>query len=245
MNSFERDMHFTGERFVPERSPERLQHDHLARYRFAARYAKDRNVLDIACGAGYSSPIFMESGASSYQGVDISRDAVRYASSCYGAANVQYETGDIRTFDPSIRYDLITCFETIEHVSFYSEALTNLARLLSDEGRLLISSPNRPVSSPKCKTLSDRPGNRFHTQEFTPAELLHELQKVGLCSADDIIYGQRLRTHYANRWIRMLHKKLFGNPNKLASPEVTPVLSKSPKYFVLVARHKETRKAAI
>ena len=44
---------FTGERMVPGRSPKRIEDDHLARYRFAIRYIRNKSGLDIACGTGY------------------------------------------------------------------------------------------------------------------------------------------------------------------------------------------------
>jgi hypothetical protein len=45
---------FTGEYFIPGKSGERIEADHLERYRFACRFAKGKSVLDLACGAGYS-----------------------------------------------------------------------------------------------------------------------------------------------------------------------------------------------
>ena len=54
---------FTGEYFVPGASGERIEADHMERYRFASRYAGEKAVLDIACGTGYAAPLFIEAGA--------------------------------------------------------------------------------------------------------------------------------------------------------------------------------------
>src|SRR4029079_653565 len=65
------------------------------------------------------------------------------------------------------RFDLIVCFEAIEHVADPARALDELTRVLSDDGTLIISSPNRGVYPP---------GNPFHLHEYTAAELESELQ---------------------------------------------------------------------
>ena len=46
------ELNFTGEYFIPGKSGERIEADHLERYRFACKYAKGKSVLDIACGVG-------------------------------------------------------------------------------------------------------------------------------------------------------------------------------------------------
>jgi len=60
-------------------------------------------------------------------------------------------------------FDLVTCFETIEHVEAQQEVIAELARVLRPDGTLLISSPNRNVYPP---------GNPHHVRELTPEELL-------------------------------------------------------------------------
>src|SRR5512139_1613877 len=116
MNETHIELNFTGEFFVPGQSGDRIEADHFERYVFAANYAKNKSVLDIACGAGYSGPIFLEAGAKSYEGVDLNDQLVGYATQKYSKDNIVYRAGDICTFSPGNTYDLITCFETIEHV---------------------------------------------------------------------------------------------------------------------------------
>jgi SAM-dependent methyltransferase len=224
---------FTGEFFLPGEADARIAADHLERYRFAAHHAAGATVLDIACGAGYAGPLLIAAGAVAYQGVDLNPVLVDFAKSEYGATGIDYSHGDICTYTNGATYSLITCFETIEHVADYRAALKNLWQLLEPGGTLLISSPNRPITSPKARLLTDRPANRFHTQEFTPQELLSELRAAGFV-ADDV-YGQRqrrvFRPHFLNRLVKSL-----TNPNRRASPVVSPVTNKSPRYMVIVAR---------
>ena len=57
-------LEFTGERLVPGQVDQDLFNEHLARYAFAARLARGKRVLDIACGAGYGSAELARSAAS-------------------------------------------------------------------------------------------------------------------------------------------------------------------------------------
>ncbi len=235
-----KDPSFTGEFFVPGRAGRRLEADHLARYRFAVGQAKGLAVLDIACGVGYAAPMFLAAGASSYDGVDVNAEVVAFAGREYGAANACFHVGDISTFWRGHTYDLITCFETIEHVPDYRSALSNLFALLKAGGTLLISSPNRPITSPDCLSLDDRPANRFHVQEFMPEELAIALESAGFVMADRTTFGQRQRLKVvrtlrttAPRIARMLERI----SDHWASPRPAPLKPfHEPRYFLLTAQ---------
>jgi len=230
------EIEFTGEFFVPGKSGERLEADHLERYRFASKFVNGKRVLDIACGAGYSAPILVAAGATSYQGVDINQNAIDHANQSYASAKIKYQTGDITTYHNAEKFDVITCFETIEHIPTYEPAIANLFQLLVTGGTLLVSSPYRPVTSPKTRTLQDQPSNKFHTQEFIPEELITLLKKYGFTAHADSVLGQRQRRHYANKLLRKFSSSLKGNPNKVTSPAVTKIASgMAPRYFIVVA----------
>ena len=230
------ELNFTGEYFIPEKSGERIEADHIERYRFACRYAKGKAVLDIACGVGYSGAMFIKAGAVYYDGVDINEKLIQYAKNNYSSERINYFVGDICTYTQTKTYDLITCYETIEHVKNYEAAIQNLYSLLKAGGTLLISSPNRTVTSPNCNTLADKPSNEFHIQEFIPEELISILNKNGFTAGRDNLYGQRQRKKvYRNRYYRKILYTLFGNPDLKASPEVKQVTDKLPRYFVIIA----------
>lgn len=230
---------FTGEYMVPGASGERIEADHLARYHFAAERARGKRVLDIACGVGYASEIMMEAGAASYHGVDINEELVREASAAYVGDAISYSVGNVCDWAPGSTYDLICCFETIEHVKDFRAALKTLFSVAQDGATLLVSSPNRPVSSPRAKRLEDAPMNKFHEQEFRIEELKAELVRAGFVVGDGAVFGQRQRVHgfvrYANAALRRLGLPTF-NPDQTASPAVTPVTLKSPRYFLIVAQ---------
>src|SRR5579883_2806558 len=136
-------MNFTGERWIPGQVDRRIEDDHSQRYQFALRYSPGRRVLDIACGVGAGTHLLAtRGGAAATAGVDISPDAIAHARQHYTAPGLRYEVGDIEKYTPAEAFDLITCFETIEHVPDDRLTLRNLWSWLKPGGVLLISSPN-------------------------------------------------------------------------------------------------------
>ncbi|HET8898001.1 MAG TPA: class I SAM-dependent methyltransferase [Rhodanobacteraceae bacterium] len=155
-------MDFTGERFTPECVRE-IWYEHWHRYAFARALAAGKRVLDAACGEGYGSALLAEVAAE-VTGVDISADAITHATARYGSARgLSFRQGDATALDelPSASFDLITSFETLEHLSAQDAMLAGFARLLAPGGVLLVSSPDKAE-------YSDKRGfdNAFHVREL-------------------------------------------------------------------------------
>jgi 2-polyprenyl-3-methyl-5-hydroxy-6-metoxy-1,4-benzoquinol methylase len=150
------------ERFDPVvMKGELIEAEHVARYRFAAAFANGRRVLDAGCGWGYGSNILADGGADNVIGIDIAETVVE-ASGAIVRENVTVQLGDVSDLEfADDSFDLVVCFEVIEHIERRGEALAEFARVLAPGGLLLISSPNRDV-------YGDR--NPFHVFEYTPEE---------------------------------------------------------------------------
>lgn len=217
---------------IPGESPKRIEDDHMARYTFSLPYIKGKRVLDIACGVGYGSSLMATNGASEVHGVDILPSNVEYASKRYGTDSLDFIAGDINTYKGSAAYEVITCFETIEHVPDHRTALANLFRLIAPGGTLLISSPNRPVTSPRAKRIDDKPSNAFHVREFTVSELSDALEAEGFVV--DGAFGQRQRWHSSMKPLRKIHS-LLRKPDERSSSSVTRIRNLTPRYFLLAA----------
>ena len=162
---------FSGERFTPECVRE-IWYEHWHRYLFAWRIAQGKRVLDAACGEGYGSALLARTAASVH-GVDIDAASIAHARERYGSReNLRYETGDATRLgaEPG-SYDLIVSFETLEHVDEQERMLEGFARALSEDGVLVISSPDK-------HTYSEVAGfrNEFHTRELYRDELLAMLK---------------------------------------------------------------------
>ncbi len=156
----------TGERLVPGLQHGELVHaEHLARYRLAAELAPSRRVLDAACGEGYGTRMLAAAGASASTGLDVDERTVAHARARYPDAS--FVAGDVRALPfENGSFDLVVSFETIEHVVGPERVLDEFARVLGDDGLLLISTPN------KHRYLVD---NEFHVREFHHEEFVELL----------------------------------------------------------------------
>jgi SAM-dependent methyltransferase len=159
------------ERFDPKSfQGELVEAEHLARYRWAARAVSGREVLDAGCGEGYGAQLLVDfGGARRCVAIDIDERTIASAREAYGSGeSLHFEAGDVTRLPfEDASFDVVTCFETIEHVAAQREAVTELARVLRPEGVLLISSPNRGVYPP---------GNPFHEKELEAPEFEALLQ---------------------------------------------------------------------
>ncbi|HSZ70430.1 MAG TPA: methyltransferase domain-containing protein [Solirubrobacteraceae bacterium] len=151
------------ERFVPaEMHGELVEAEHMARYQWASAFCAGRRVLDAGCGVGYGAHLLKRAGASEVLAVDISEAIIEVAGND-APDGVVCEVADLRALgylDDS--FDLVVCFEVIEHVDEQDRVLDQLARVLRPGGLLLISSPNRGRYVP---------GNPHHRREYVPSEL--------------------------------------------------------------------------
>jgi 2-polyprenyl-3-methyl-5-hydroxy-6-metoxy-1,4-benzoquinol methylase len=145
---------------LPEQQWGELVHaEHLARYRLAARLAEGKRVLDAGCGEGYGTALLSAAGAKSVVGVDVDSETLEGARERYG---LDFQVADVRDLPfPDGSFDLVVCFETIEHVEEPERALAHLRRVLAPDGILVISTPNAN------EYLQE---NEFHVREFTPDE---------------------------------------------------------------------------
>ena len=119
---------------------------HIERYRFAARHAASGRALDIACGVGYGTRLLADEnpGLSSCLGVDLSRDAVRYAEARYARSGVSFAQDDALEFRDAEGFDTIVSLETLEHVSDPQLLIDNLSHMLRLGGVLVASVPTTP-----------------------------------------------------------------------------------------------------
>lgn len=155
-----KNMPMTGERFVPNLEGT-IRLEHLHRYYLACELAKDKHVLDVACGEGYGSAILTRV-ARRVIGVDIAKDAVAHATANYATDITSFLEGSATSIpveDDSV--DVVVSFETIEHLAEHEEMLSEIRRVLRPDGVLLISSPNKAI-------YSDETGyqNPFHVKEL-------------------------------------------------------------------------------
>ena len=157
-----------------EDEKERLSHEdvlagdllavtHLHRYELAARLgAGAGRVLDLCCGVGYGSRV-LAANAASVHGVDVSEAAIAAAREAVGpdtAGRIEFTCADAHAFlraQPRGAFDVIVCFEGIEHVPDPGAVADELLRLVEGGARVVLSLPN-------SKAFDEH--NEFHVTDF-------------------------------------------------------------------------------
>lgn len=142
--------------------------EHRSRYRFAARLASGKRVLDAACGVGFGARMLAEAGARQVVGVDLSNEALAEARATSVGRPPLLTQADLEHLPfPSASFDLVVSMETIEHVAQPEQVVSEFARCLVAGGTLVLSTPNRLYRPGP----DGRPRNPYHLREYAPEEL--------------------------------------------------------------------------
>jgi 2-polyprenyl-3-methyl-5-hydroxy-6-metoxy-1,4-benzoquinol methylase len=152
----------TGERFLPWNERVQDTYEHLHRYALAAEMATDKKVLDLASGEGYGSAL-LANKAAHVTGVEIDPASVHHASSRYPLTNLEFKVGSITQvpISGSGLFDVITCFEALEHITDQDDLFKEAKRLLAPGGIFLVSTPNKFAYTDQTNTR-----NPYHVKEL-------------------------------------------------------------------------------
>src|SRR5215472_17927363 len=111
----------------------------MGRYLWAAPLCSGKRVLDAGCGLAQGSPLLIRSGALEVVGVD-SAEAIVEAARAQAPSGVRIERADILNLPFGRQaFDVVVCFDVIEHTEEPLEVLAALIKVLRDEGVLLLS----------------------------------------------------------------------------------------------------------
>ena len=159
-------------------------------------------LLDVGAGLGTFVALAKQDGWM-VDGTEVSETAVRYALERYG---IELRLGQLEAMDlDSGRYDLVTLWHVLEHVSSPASTLARCHELLAPGGFLIMAMPNdgaaahslssvrrtfrrlRRSSLPRYVRLY--PGAESHLSHFTPGTLRRRLAESGFAveelSVDD------------------------------------------------------------
>ncbi len=184
-------LEWTGERYLPKIPPEvcgaEIHFEHQHRYAFAAQFVYGKDVLDLASGEGYGS-YSLSKVANRVVGIEIDPNAVSHAQNTYIRSNLEFMVGDILDIPiPEEKlFDVIICFEAIEHIEDHDQLLSEMKRLLRDDGIVVISTPNKIV-------YSDEPefDNPYHLREL----YFHEFKELLERDYSQVVFfGQKIQS---------------------------------------------------
>lgn len=176
---------FSGERYVPGIEDSQLELEHYQRYYSIRPLVKGKYVLDAACGEGYGTSILADS-ANNVIGIDISKEAIQRANRSYAnKPNIQFLVENVTELSlPTHSVDVVVSFETIEHISedLQSLFLQQIARVLKEDGILVMSTPNKAVYTDLYNF-----HNEYHIKEFYKEEFISYLKH---CFKNVLLYDQ-------------------------------------------------------
>jgi ubiquinone/menaquinone biosynthesis C-methylase UbiE len=169
----------------PVESSGRWWGEHIHRYNEALQLIQPGDtVLDIACGTGFGTDMIAAKTSGKVVGGDIAAEAIEECRGHWKRSNMEFKVLDgTHLAFPDGYFDKVVSFETIEHTPKYREMAAEFARVLKPGGLLILSTPNRAVSSPDGVIV-----NPYHIQEFTVDELTEILTRN---FADVKLTGQR------------------------------------------------------
>ena len=228
-------LEWTGERFIPWMEGAQIHYEHIHRYAFASLFVKGKKVLDLACGEGYGSHA-LSKNAGYVVGVEIDENAVEHARNKYTTQNLEFIQGSILEIpiQGNEKFDVIVCFEGIEHVEEHEKLLSEVKRLLNKEGVFIVSSPNK-------KTYSDDIdfNNPFHKKELYFNDF-RELLDNDFSSC--IFFGQKVYSS-SNIWSLPPYQysdyKEFIIEKQDKEFYFSDIERKTPLYFIAIASDKK------
>lgn len=127
---------------------------------------RGKKALDMGCAFGYVTDLLRNLGYDAV-GLDLSKYAIRKAQQSSAHSNFVVADGNSAPFKNN-SFNLITCFELIEHIPKPIMLIEEIGRLLKEDGICVLTTPVRgPI-----KKLYDRlRGEKTHISLFVPKEV--------------------------------------------------------------------------
>jgi len=143
--------------------------EHLSRYLFASENVRGL-ILDIASGTCYGSSILAHDKSNYVVATDINKNALTWGKTVYDHENLDFVLCNATRLPFRSRsFDSIVSFETLEHLDDADFYFDELYRVTKNGSMVIISTPNKTVTSP----LVSKPLDSYHTKEYTLGGLLN------------------------------------------------------------------------
>ena len=105
-----------------------------------AEVAGGMDILDVACGTGVMFPYYLERGAASVTGIDISPEMARIAAEKFShEPKITVICGDVEETQLDRKFDRIVVYNAFPHFPNPKQLIKTLAGLLKEGGRLTIA----------------------------------------------------------------------------------------------------------
>ncbi|MFQ5821551.1 MAG: class I SAM-dependent methyltransferase, partial [Candidatus Heimdallarchaeota archaeon] len=107
---------------------------------------RGQRVLDVACGEGYNTRILARKGAK-VTGVDFSEKLIDLAKQeeAKEELGISYHVMDATDLNKELSsnyFDLVTCFMALQDIKYYKKVISEVDRVLKQQGRFIFSIPH-------------------------------------------------------------------------------------------------------
>jgi SAM-dependent methyltransferase len=145
------------------------------------------NVLDIGSATGTIS-FYLGSKSLKVDGIELSRHAVKYANlnkQIFKLNNVNFINTSIENYKTGKKYDLITCFEVLEHLKNDRENLIKINGYMNKNSILAISVPSLNAPLYKLGLLNKFDKEVGHLRRYQMSEIKSLLNETGFVVVEE------------------------------------------------------------
>ncbi len=153
-------------------------------------------MLDIGSGFGYFRQAAQTRGFQHF-GIDLSEDIIKQCKEAFGFETWQGNIEDLASIAPGMRFQLITMFDVIEHLEKPRSVIKILKEFLSDDGILVIRTPN--LTAQEAEILGD----------YYYSFKLDHVRYFSANSLNEMMHGLKLKSVY-NETASHLFKGILG-----------------------------------
>jgi len=191
----------TGERIVPEKFESKEEYLIYLRHMFAYEFgkkviSKKSSILEVGSGSGYGASM-LSKNVIDITGLDVDGDAIEYSTEKYNSENCIFKKYDgVKIPYKNNTFDAVISFQVIEHIKNDKNYVSEIRRVLKDNGIFLLTTPNKLL---RIKP-DQKPFNRFHIREYFPFELenvlktkFSDVKVFGICGNAEIQQIEILR----------------------------------------------------
>lgn len=148
---------------------------------------KKNKLLDVGCASGYFLNLASKSGWECY-GVEPNKDAVKFLKKNFFKIKV-FNTA-IEELETKTRFDVVTCWEFVEHVLTPLKIFKKIHSILDKKGVFILSTPNSEgFDMMVLEELSDAYLAPSHLNYFNPKAITFALKKAGFKKIEVITPG--------------------------------------------------------